>query len=493
VFEPAIISQILPVEALVPEVYKQWRPLVRDAMRLVFSRLSDSRLAPKLVEQFELPPDTPPELRLLRLIAKMPGLQKLGQVLARNQHLDFSLRQQLSTLENGITGADPDEICSAIVNQLGPRLEAHAVEIDTVIFSEASVSAVMRFTWLNAASGQRERGVFKVLKPYVPQYLAEDLALLRQVAEFVASREAGYGFAARQVPETVSEVCRLLEREIDFAREQANLKEAGRVYRTISGVVIPRVIEPLCTSGITAMTEETGVKITDAFAGKTALRERVAEQLIEALIAVPLFSEEEAAIFHADPHAGNLLYEERTGKLVILDWALTERLTREQRRKMLILTVLLALRDAAGVASIIKDLSCSDSETESCLIDDGVTRFIDTLPVGHLPGSMEVMQLFDHMALDGVRFPAAMLMFRKARFTLDGVLHDIAGPNAHLDENVLSYFVKRWMTAAGTSYSPLSLSDLIPIQMSALFYPARFWTRATIDALSQFYGAAVIR
>ena len=484
--ESTFISQILPVEALVPEVYKQWRPLVRDAIALVFSHLSQARLAPKLAEQLVLPPDTPPEVRLLRLIEKMPGLQKLGQVLARNQHLDPSLREQLSKLENGITGADLNEIRSTIVSELRQKLEDHAVELDTVIFCEASVSAVVRFTWMNDGTGQRERGVFKVLKPYVPECLAEDMALLRQVAEYVASHDAEYGFAARPVPDTVAEVCRLLEREIDFPREQANLKEASRVYDAVPGVVIPRVIEPLCTDGITAMTEEPGLKITDAFAGKPWLRSQVAEQLVEALIAVPLFSEEELAIFHADPHAGNLLYDERTGKLVILDWALTEQLSREQRRKTLILTVLLALRDVAGVASMIKDLGRSDSVH---IIDEGVARFIDALPASRLPGSLEVMQLFDQLALAGVRFPAALLMFRKARFTLDGVLHDIAGPKARVDENVLSYFVKRWMTTAGTSYSPLSVSDWIPVQISALLYPARFWT----DTLRQLYGAGVTR
>lgn len=135
---------------------------------------------------------------------------------------------------------------------------------------------------------------------------------------------------------------------------------------------------------------------------------------------------------------------------------------------------------------MIKDLGRSDSVH---IIDEGVARFIDALPASRLPGSLEVMQLFDQLALAGVRFPAALLMFRKARFTLDGVLHDIAGPKARVDENVLSYFVKRWMTTAGTSYSPLSVSDWIPVQISALLYPARFWT----DTLRQLYGAGVTR
>src|SRR5579872_7163331 len=97
-----IVDGIVPVERLVPQTYIKWRPPVRDAMMFVVARLSPARLAPKLLEQLELPMDISPEVRLLRLIAKVPGLQKLGQVIARNQHLHPPLRKALERLENGI-------------------------------------------------------------------------------------------------------------------------------------------------------------------------------------------------------------------------------------------------------------------------------------------------------------------------------------------------------------------------------------------------------
>jgi ubiquinone biosynthesis protein len=100
------MSEALSVKRLVPEVYAEWRPLVRDAMLFFGANLSTSRLAPKLVEQLELPPETTPEKRLLRLIARVPGLQKLGQVIARNPHLHRSVRCELTQLENGILRCD---------------------------------------------------------------------------------------------------------------------------------------------------------------------------------------------------------------------------------------------------------------------------------------------------------------------------------------------------------------------------------------------------
>src|ERR1039457_244785 len=131
------VIQLLPAEALVPEIYAAWRPLVRDAMLFMISHLSAARLAPKLVEQIELPPETTPEVRLLRLIAKVPGLQKIGQVLARNRHLDPSLRNALSELENGIHDVSAEEIGVLIRKQLdrkSTRLNSSHLVISYAVF-----------------------------------------------------------------------------------------------------------------------------------------------------------------------------------------------------------------------------------------------------------------------------------------------------------------------------------------------------------------------
>src|SRR5436190_932097 len=52
-------TRVVPVEMLVPDVYARWRPLVHDAMLFVVSRMAAYRLAPKVIEQIELPSDTP--------------------------------------------------------------------------------------------------------------------------------------------------------------------------------------------------------------------------------------------------------------------------------------------------------------------------------------------------------------------------------------------------------------------------------------------------
>jgi len=471
------IGRLVPVEILVPDSAARWRPLVRDAFRFLFTHLSDRRLATKVIQQCELPADTAPEQRLLRLIDKMPGLQKAGQVLARNRRLPDKLRQALSELENGMSDMTVDEVHRLIRERLGDRLAAYAVELAPAILSEASVSAVIRFTW-NDPGREREEGVFKVLKPYVPECFEEDMTLLQRLGEFLASPRRGYGFAIHDVKEMLAEVRLLLEHELDFRREQAALGEAAKMYRASIGIRVPRLIAPLSTGDVTAMSAEAGVKVTEAFPHSPIRRARVAGQVIEALLAAPFYTREKLALFHADPHAGNLLYDETNRELVIVDWALAETLTLETRRQLVLLTVMMILRNSEGVRQAIRHLSIhAHPRNRACLprIDRAVAGFFEQLPPDASPGALDALRLLDRIALEGVHFPPPLFLFRKVVLTLDGVLYDIAGPGVRIDDVIARDFLTRAAASLGLFHAPLHWRDLAVIPWNALLYPFRRW------------------
>lgn len=483
------VLQFLPVDQLVPQTYAHWRPLVRDAMSFMLSHLSTSRLAPKLVEQIELPPDTRPETRLLKLIAKVPGLQKLGQVLARNKHLPQPLRRALSGLENGISDVDADHVREIILADLGPHLDCCSVKIEPKLFSEASVSAVVRFTWWNPDIRRRERGVFKVLKPYIPTCFAEDMDLLAQLAKHLGAKARQYGFAPHVLSDTFNDVRRLLQHEVDFTREQATLVKAGQLYESVPDVRVPRVIKPLCTAKITAITEEHGKKITDAARGISASeRAHLSAQLVDALIAIPLFAPTGDVMFHADPHAGNLLYSRRDGQLVILDWALTEHLTRANRRHLAMLFLMIFLRDQIGAADAVLALSPKVGHREKRKpqqVRQSVMEYLNALPAKHIPSAVDAMNLLENIAWKGVRLPPSLVMFRKALFTLDGILHDIGAPDFSMESVMLRHIIETWKESWKTIGSPLSFSDWMQLQCSALLFPGRLSLQAIQNALER--------
>jgi len=485
-----IVDAIVPVERLVPQAYQNWRPPVRDAMMFVVTRLSPARLAPKILEQLELPLNTSAEQRLLRLIAKVPGLQKLGQVIARNQHLRPALRNALARLENGIRDVRPEEVVALIRQELGPRIEKYSVKIAPVILAEASVSAVVRFSWLDPTSGQRQRGIFKVLKPHIPEYFAEDMDYLQGLAQYFSDQHRHYGFPRNLLPDTFRKVRRLLRHEVNFPREQKTLLEAWSLYRTMKGVRVPRLIQPLCTRRITALTEERGIKVTNAAARLPAARRRkVAEQLIEALVAVPLLSAQKDAIFHGDPHAGNLLYNNRTGELTIIDWALRERLSRDQRRHLALLFLMVTLRDPVGACNEVLALSQENIQSASRrgrMVAEFITRFLDELPVA--PSGVDAMVLLERLAMKGVKFPGPLIMLSKVMFTLDGILGDVGGSSSGMGFGltIARHVAQHWISNRKEFSSPLKTRDWITLQCSALLYTSRLWLhgeQAILDRL----------
>lgn len=474
-----IVEGIVPVERLVPEAYLKWRAPVRDAMVFVITRLSPARLAPKLLEQIELPETTSPEVRLLRLIAKVPGLQKLGQVIARNRHLRPALRNALARLENGIRDVTAEDMRAMIQRELGPKVERFEVAITPKILKEASVSAVVRFTWRDPDSRKRQRGVFKVMKPHIPEYFAEDMDYLQGLAQYFGDRHRNYGFAADVIPDTFRKVRRLLQHEVNFVREQKTLVEAGTLYRNMSGVRIPQLIKPLCSSKITALSEERGIKVTNAVVRlPVARRRRVAERLVEALVAVPLLSADDNAIFHGDPHAGNLLYNAQTDQLTILDWALRERLTREQRRHLALLFLMVTLRDPVGTCDEVLALSqhrIRNASPRGRVISCVVREFLDELPVRHVPGGVDAMLLLERVALKGIKFPGALIMLSKVMLTLNGILGDIVGPDTGMGLTLARRVAQHWLGNRKAFRSPLITRDWITLQCSALLYTSRLW------------------
>jgi ubiquinone biosynthesis protein len=260
------------------------------------------------------------------------------------------------------------------------------------------------------------------------------------------------------------------------------LIEASALYQGMAGVRVPRLIPPLCTPSITALTEERGIKVTSAAARLPAWRRtKVAEQIIEALVAVPLLSAHENAIFHGDPHAGNLLYDNRTGELVILDWALRERLTREQRRHLALLFLMVSLRDPVGASNEIRALSQHQIQSGSPrgqMIRETVAGYLDELPLKSLPSATDAMRLLERIALKDVKFPGPLIMLSKVIFTLDGILRDIGGSSKGMGLTIARHVAQDWIGNRDAFRSPLKTRDWITLQCSALLSSSRWALRA---------------
>jgi ubiquinone biosynthesis protein len=430
--------QIGPEElaAVVPDCYAEFRPIVADGLTFFLQRLSPARLAEVFQAQADLPADAELPRRLVVFLHACPALHKIGQVVARNRHLDLELRRHLQELESLEPHTPAEQWRPVLDRELAPAVEKYDIRVAERPLAEASVAVVVPLSWCDPANGTeapRRQGVAKLLKPGIEARLGEDLEILGRLADYLDERWAAYGLPPLAYRELLDEVAELLAHEVRLRQEQANLRQAASQFAGQPDVLVPRLL-PFCTDALTAMERVYGHKVTAPQAVRAWQRPALFRSAVRALVSSALFNREEVALFHADPHAGNLMATP-DGRLAILDWALAEQLTVAERAQLAqVLVGGLALdgaRAAAAVASLARE------GTAAGLIRRHVEAALAELRWYRPAGPMWVMGLLDALVRAGARFPPRLLLFRKAFLTLQGVLADVC-PGASLGAGLMA-------------------------------------------------------
>lgn len=464
-------------DELLPPGLQAWRPLVIDGLHAFLNGLPPARILQIVASQMALDEAADAHERLVDLLAHCPTLHKLGQVLARQRHLDASLRARLQALES----MPPTEPIEPLLARIRARFPAESgLRLADRALAQGSVAVVLPFSW--RADGQRHEGVFKVLRTGIGERLAEELALLPGIADLLAQRGDELGLPALDYHDTLAGIERLLTQEIHLPTEQDNLRRAAAFHAADADVVVPTLL-PWCAADITAMARIHGSSLGAAalpMAGRAAL----ATTAMTALIARPFFTRDDPAIFHGDLHGGNLLVTD-DGRLAVLDWALTARVAKRDREAVMAAVVAGITLDAPALCAALAALGAGAAD------DRWLQRRIDAalddlVAAGQVAGFDWLLGLLDGLALDGrARFDADLSVFRKSWLSLAGVLTDVAGgaaPDIALIQVGLSRFLgempMRWVAAPASAYSThLSNTDLAAAMVSGWSTGARYWAR----------------
>ena len=335
---------------VVPEQAARWVPLVHDSLVFFLGGLGDERLFERILNLLYLPAGSSRGDRLLEFTDRTPALQKIGQILARNPDLSEDIRQSLQNLENGMSTSNRDELVAFIEAELGREtIDAHQIRFADEILAEASVGAVIRAT-LSDEDATREV-VFKIVKPYVLEALPQELAIMDELASFVQTRGDFYGLGDVPLSNMFRDVRQALSSEIRIVDEQHNLDRAEGYYAG-SRITVPHP-SPFSTERVTVMDFIRGDKITDALDGDAAGRREMARRLADALTVDAIFSPTEEAIFHGDPHAGNVFHVSNDPadryRIALLDWGLYGSFPRAQRKQLVQLVLGVHLGNAKRV------------------------------------------------------------------------------------------------------------------------------------------------
>ena len=368
---------------------------------------------------------------------------------------------------------DLDTIRSILVDELGP-LDGLGVTLLPPAIAEASVAVVIPYRdERDPAAGE---GVFKILKPGIEDRMELELNLLAEVGSYLDSRCEELSIPQLDYRETFDHVRAKLAVEVRLDLEQQHLAEAKGIYAGEPDVQIPKLY-PHCTPRVTAMQRVFGEKITDHPLESGAEKHRLARLVTRALLAESVFSPTHWAMFHSDPHAGNLFYT-GDGRLAILDWSLVGHLGEVERTVMGQIVLAAMMLDGRRIVVLLEQLDerrTADRIALERIIENSLRR----VRHGQLPGLTWLVDLLDEATQTArLRVAPDLMLFRKSLHTLEGVIGELGADGFSIELTLLVEFVRhfsrewprRWCARPDSRMFPTRLSNM-DLMHSCLSWP----------------------
>jgi ubiquinone biosynthesis protein len=474
------------LNSLIPECHAKWKPLVSDGLAWFLSKLSIERQQIMLQDQIDLGPFASAATRLEKILRRCPTLHKLGQVLARDRRLSHDLRKSLQNLETLEPEYTTDMIAKILENQ---EIDLSGIELAQSPFAQASVAVVIKFKHTNS-QGKVTEGVFKVVRPEAEQALQEELELWPGLGEALERICDKSGLPRLEFAGPLSDAAQLVADEVRLEREQTNLRRARKLYKDIEEVRVPEVL-PWCSSRVTAMSLVRGKKLSEALPDSKKKRRRIAEKIIDGLIARPFWMGETWSIFHGDPHGGNIFLDE-DGKIVLLDWSLSVELPKNERVSIIQLLLGGLKHDTSAVTQALSQLGVATDREKLKAVGSWATEQVRN---GVFPGFDWCLSVLDRaIEFGGLGLRAELALFRKALYSLLTLVEDVA-PDALSDSVVVGAglaklareipvrsfsnpFSSNWDTHVSTA-------ELVNLCTSLPLTATRFWLGSIEDSVKR--------
>jgi len=425
-----IVTAINP-ERAVPKSLDRFASLISEGLECFLSCLSGKRLKEAVHELLYHYNDSEAGNLIFHLALHFPTLHKLCQIICRRPDLDPDIKRWLVKLEQGKYGTRLDHMIDKIKEELSCRSEIESITILPEIKAEASVACVIPFTWSGSSCGTSEKGVFKVLRPRIKEKLAEELQALAKTARFIEKSRNRFDLNKLQLTKIIDALSLDLRKETDLHEEQKRLREAASAYAHEARVHIPAVF-PFSSPHVTAMNYVEGRNIAEINVSEES-RGDLADLVFKSIICTPLFWKGDQAIFHGDPHAGNIYVLDVNNPdrydIALLDWTLAGHLSRAQRLQIMRLLVGVLKNNSLDIARVIELLT--DDRLDKSPANIQMLRLEVEKLFSHPQWSSRdpltrVFWLLEQAAMLGVSFPSELVLYRKAFFTVEGVLNDIS-------------------------------------------------------------------
>jgi predicted unusual protein kinase regulating ubiquinone biosynthesis (AarF/ABC1/UbiB family) len=354
--------------------------------------------------------------RLTETLAELgPTFIKLAQVFAaRADILPEPYLSAIATLTDQVPPLPPGVAERVVREELGREVAAVFERFESEPLAAASLGQVHR------ASYAGREVVVKVLRPGVEELVAEDLDVSFRILFLLNLLFPNHH--TRAITAIVSEFSKRIRDELDFREEARNAALLRRNFQSEPRVVVPEVVAELVTRRVLVLEYLEGTRIDrlhERLASGELELQRLVETVVEAYIKMML----EDGVFHADPHAGNLLVDPQ-GRLVLLDFGMVLQVERETRRRLVETVLAAARQDVDGVINGFYELGILDPDVDRGTVRDAAQSLMAvSLKDDTSPRQIQrlVEQVLDTFYEWPLVLPSNLVYFGRAGVLVEGI------------------------------------------------------------------------
>lgn len=364
--------------------------------------------------------------RRLRIMAERlgPTYIKLGQIISSGEGLfPNELVDEFKKCRDQVPPESFDAVKCVVEEDLGAPLSELFSSFDLTPLAAASIAQVHAATLTTG-----EEVVVKVQRPSVAELVHADIRVMAWLAPLLIGRIPVAALA--NPPALVELFTQTITEELDFRLEAENMLDVARSFASLGqrGYVIPRPHPHLVTRRVLVMERLSGFSFDDV----EGMRDAGIDT--EAIVRTGMIGFMEGAmingIFHGDLHGGNL-FVLADGRVALLDFGITGRLSEPKRLAFLRLLMSSTMNDVKGQLTALRDLGAlpPDTDLDEVIVEMGLDRPpID--PTTLSPDAMvrEVQRIVKQLLSFGATLPKELMLFVKNMVFVDGAIATLA-PN----------------------------------------------------------------
>ena len=364
---------------------------------------------------------TPAVLRKI-LIELGPVYVKLGQLLStRPDLLPGEYIEALTALQAEVPPVPWQAVKELLAQQLPQSLDTTFTQINPEAIAAGSIGQVHRATLPNG-----EEVALKIQRPGIDQTVAQDISLIKAVADLVSLTEFGKDYDIVAIAE---EFTSALEAELDFTTEAEYTDELRRnlvksAWFNPQQLVIPKVYWNLTTPKLLVLQWLDGTPLLKAkllthISDANQQRQDITTLLFRAFFQQIYID----GFFHADPHPGNIFYL-KDGRVAILDCGMIGRL--DPRTQQLLIEMLLAIVefDAQRCSQLTLELAQARQSVSLKSLENDYERLLRkyySLSLSEINFSEVFYEILKVARQNKIRLPGNLGLYAKTLANLEGV------------------------------------------------------------------------